>query len=286
MGRFKPTKSSQSNNSYPLISVVIASFNSRRTIGKCLLSIKKQSYPNLQIIVVDGLSYDSLEQKKCEEIIRKYAEYFQDGPERSIQRNRGILEAKGEYILIIDQDMYLTPQVVSECYDKLNGYIALTIPEISIGVGYWVKCIALERYISTYLERGLNECCRFFRKKDALSVGGYDPKMVGVEDSDFHNKMGGKGKICKIKNYIHHDEGNMDFWTRVNKRYYYSKSSKNYIGKYSFFALAQFFPIKPAYFKHWKVLLKNPKVTIGMFFLKGSETIALFLGLLKGLLKG
>src|SRR3989344_1565938 len=128
---------------YPLISVVIASFNSRRTIGRCLLSIKKQSYPNLEIVVIDGLNYDPLEQKKCREVIIKHARYFQDGPERSIQRNRGIKEAKGEYILIIDQDMYLTPQVVAECYDKLDGYIALTIPEISIGVGYWAKCIAL-----------------------------------------------------------------------------------------------------------------------------------------------
>ena len=267
-----------------LVTVVIASFDSEKTIKKCLLSIKKQTYPNIDIVVVDSLYYGKTEQLRCRKIIEKYARYFQDGPERSIQRNRGIREAKGEYVLIVDQDMYLTSQVITECCDKLNGYIALTIPEISIGVGYWAKCIALERYISTYLEKGLNECCRFFRKKDALSVGGYDPRMVGVEDSDFHNKMGEKGKIGKIKNYINHDEGNMDFWTRIKKRYYYSKSSKDYIKKYSFFALRQFFPIKPAYFKHWKVLLKNPKVTIGMFFLKGSETIALFLGLLRGLL--
>lgn len=288
MKKFKPARNTQSSDDrYPLISVVISSFNSKRTIEKCLMSIRRQAYPNLEIVVVDGQNYDLSEQKKCKEIIIKYARYFQDGPERSIQRNRGIKEAKGEYILVIDQDMYLTENIVKECYEKLTreNYIALTIPEISIGVGYWTKCIALERYISTYLEKGLNECCRFFRKKDALSVGGYDPEMVGVEDSDFHNKMGGKGEIGKIKNYIYHDEGNMSFWTRIKKRYYYSKSSRNYIKKYSFFALAQFFPIKPAYFKHWKVLLKNPQVTIGMFFLKGSETIALSLGLLKGVLR-
>lgn len=287
MKKLNLVKNNQSDSKCPLISVVVASFNSRRTIEKCLLSIKKQSYRNLEIIAVDGLNYDPLEQKKCKEIIVKYAKYFQDGPERSIQRNRGIKEARGEYVLIIDQDMYLTENVVKACFEKLTkgSYMALTIPEISIGDGYWVKCIALERYISTYLEKGLNECCRFFRKKDALNVGGYDPKMVGVEDSDFHNKMGGKGEIGKIKNYIYHDEGAMNFWRRINKRYYYSKSSKNYIKKYSFFALAQFFPIKPAYFKHWKMLLKNPQVTIGMFFLKGSETIALALGLLRGLLE-
>lgn len=270
----------------PIVTVVIASFDSEKTIEKCLLSIKKQTYPNIDIVVVDSYFYDKLEQLRCKKIIKKYARYFQDGPERSIQRNRGIKEAKGENILIIDQDMYLTPNVVKECCEKLNGNIALIIPEISIGLGYWAKCISLERYISTYLEKGLNECCRFFRKKDALSVGGYDSKMVGVEDSDFHNKMKRIGEVGKIKNYINHDEGNIGFWTRIKKRYYYSKSSKNYIKKYSFFALAQFFPIKPAYFKHWEVLLKNPKVAIGMFFLKGSETIALFLGLLRGALRG
>lgn len=269
-----------------LVAVVIATFDSEKTIERCLLSVKKQTYSNIDIVVVDSLYYDKEKQEKCREIIKKYARYFQDGPERSIQRNRGIKEARGEYILIIDQDMYLTPNVVKECCEKLNGNIALIIPEISIGVGYWAKCIALERYISTYLEKGLNECCRFFRRKDALGVGGYDSKMVGVEDADFHNKMRKKGEISKIKNYINHDEGNMDFWARIKKRYYYSKSSKDYIKKYSFFALRQFFPIKPAYFKHWRVLLKNPEVTIGMFFLKGSETIALSFGLLRGVLRG
>ena len=123
------------NKKLPLISIVIASFNSRRTIGKCLSSIKKQSYPNLEIIVVDGLNYDSSEKKKCKEIIEEYASYFQDGPERSIQRNRGIKEAKGEYVLIIDQDMYLTENVVKDCYAMISSgnYIALTIPEVSIG---------------------------------------------------------------------------------------------------------------------------------------------------------
>ena len=176
------------NKKFPLISVVIASFRSRRTIEKSLLSIKKQSYPNLEILVVDGLNYDPSEQKKCKEIIKKYASYYQDGPERSIQRNRGIEEAKGEFIMIIDQDMYLTENVVKESYNALSAsnYIAITIPEISIGEGYWTQCVAFERYITTFLEEGMNECCRFFRKKDALAISGFDPAIVGVEDSDFH----------------------------------------------------------------------------------------------------
>lgn len=40
----------------PLISVVIAAYNSGRTIWKCLGSIKNQTYSNIEIIVVDALN--------------------------------------------------------------------------------------------------------------------------------------------------------------------------------------------------------------------------------------
>ena len=105
---------------FPIVTVVIPTYDSERTIEKCLLSIKKQTYLNIDIVVVDSLYYDKEKQDRCEKIIEKYARYFQDGPERSIQRNRGIKEAKGEYILIIDQDMYLTKTIVGDCYRELR----------------------------------------------------------------------------------------------------------------------------------------------------------------------
>ncbi|OGK24689.1 hypothetical protein A3A46_01495 [Candidatus Roizmanbacteria bacterium RIFCSPLOWO2_01_FULL_37_13] len=266
----------------PLISVAIATHNSRRTIEKCLKSVKKQTYPNLEIIVVDGKNYAKNEQKKCQKIIKQYAKYYQDGPERSIQRNRGIKEAKGEYILILDQDMYLTLKVVEECYESLKEgkYVALTIPEKSIGKGFWTKCVSLDRYITVYLEKGLNECCRFFRKKEAVKVGLYDPSIVGVEDSDFHYKMESIGKIGKTKSHINHDEGETKFFDRIKKKYYYSRAFKEYLKRRPTIAVFQFFPIKSAYIKHWKLLLKHPFLTFGMILLRGGEVLAGLLGLL------
>lgn len=269
------------NRRLPFITIVIATYDSERTIEKCLLSIKKQTYPNIDIVVVDSLYYQKEKQDRCRKIIQKYARYFRDGPERSIQRNRGIKEAKGEYILMIDQDMYLTKNVAKECYESLTkgNYIALTIPEISIGEGFWTKCVALERYISTVLEEGMNECCRFFRKKDALMIGGYDPKIVGIEDSDFHYRMQAKGKIGKIKNFIYHDEGKTEFLSRVKKKYYYSVAFREYLRRYPDVATKQFFPIKKAYIKHWKILAKNPITTLGIIVLRSAEVIAGILGL-------
>src|SRR3989338_6877944 len=265
----------------PLISVAIATHNSRRTIEKCLKSVKKQTYPNLEIIVVDGKNYAKNEQKKCQKIIKQYAKYYQDGPERSIQRNRGIKEAKGEYILILDQDMYLTLKVVEECYESLKEgkYVALTIPEKSIGKGFWTKCVSLDRYITVYLEKGLNECCRFFRKKAAVKVGLFDPSIVGVEDSDFHFKMAALGKIGKIKSHLDHDEGQTHFFQRVKKKYYYSQAFRKYLSRRPGIAVSQFFPLKTAYLKHWRLLIKQPMLTLGIILLRSGEVLAGALGL-------
>ncbi len=266
----------------PLITVTIATYNSRPFIEKCLQSIKNQTYPNIEIIVVDALKYNPEEQVKCREIIEKYAMYVQDGPERSIQRNRGIQDAKGEFMLVLDQDMYLTPNVVQACYDKLTkeNLVAVVIPEISIGKGFWTQCVSLERYVSNVLEDGLNDSCRFFRKSDVLKAGGYDPTIVGAEDSDLHYRMASLGKIGKIKEIINHDEGRTQFWSRVKKKYYYSKAFREYLKRRPSIATAQFFPIKLAYFKHPIVLLKQPLVTIGMFTLRGCEVIAGALGMI------
>lgn len=264
------------------VSVVIATHDSERTIEGCLLSVKEQTYPNIDIIVVDSLYYDSEKQERCKKLIKKYARYFQDGPERSKQRNRGITEAKGNYILLIDQDMYLRPHVVEECYKILTTqkFIALVIPEISIGEGFWTKCIAFERYISIFLEEGMNECCRFFRKADALAIGGYDATIVGVEDSDFHYRMKMKGPIGKLKNYLYHDEGRTSFFGRIKKKYYYSKAFKKYLKRYPDIAVAQFFPIKKAYIKHLDLLVRHPLLTAGFVLLRSGEVLGGLLGML------
>lgn len=274
--------SSKKFQKYPLVSVIIPTYDSLRTVKRCLESIRKQTYPNIEIVVIDSRSYDPKRQEKSRKIIKKYAKLFVDGPERSIQRNRGTKEAKGEYLLVIDQDMYLSKNVVKDCYQKINkeNLVAINIPEISIGVGYWTKCVALERYVSNVLENGLNESCRFFRRKDALEIGGYDPEVVGVEDSDFHYRMLKLGKIGKIKSKIYHDEGRTSFFNRVKKKYYYSKSFRKYLAKNPNVAVKQFFPLKSAYLKHWKVFAQNPTLTPGVIVLRATEVAAGFMGII------
>ena len=73
----------------PLVSVIITTRNSQRTLQACLLSVKKQTYRKIEIIVVDNHSKDN-----TQKIAEKYAHsVYIKGPERSTQRNWGAKKA-------------------------------------------------------------------------------------------------------------------------------------------------------------------------------------------------
>ena len=132
--------------------------------------------------------------------------------ERSICRNFGIEKAKGKYVLILDSDMELEKNVLSECVRLVQeGARAVAITEISKGIGFWARVRALER--SCYLGDNVIEAARFFEKELIQSIGGYDPSIVGAEDWDVHQKILALGvNPLRTKNNIIHHEGKLTFW--------------------------------------------------------------------------
>jgi glycosyltransferase involved in cell wall biosynthesis len=78
-----------------LVSIVIPTFNSERTLSKCLESIKNQTYSNIEVIVVDKFSQD-----KTVEIASKFKVkvFTIIAKERNEQLNYGIRQAKGRYV--------------------------------------------------------------------------------------------------------------------------------------------------------------------------------------------
>ena len=144
----------------PLVSVVIPTYNSEKTLGKCLESIKKQSYKNIETIVVDKFSSDG-----TKKLIKKMkVKLFELDAERTTSKNFGLKKAIGKYITFIDSDMELTKNVIAECVkiiendSKIGGVI---IPERSIGTSYWVKVRDFER---SFYENTSIESARFFKK--------------------------------------------------------------------------------------------------------------------------
>ena len=101
-------------NDLPLVSVIIPTKNSSQFLEECLLSIKDQTYKNIEIIVVDNNSTDN-----TKKIARKYTDkVFNQGPERSAQVNYAVTQAKGEYVYKVDSDFILDTNVVMQCIDR------------------------------------------------------------------------------------------------------------------------------------------------------------------------
>lgn len=100
-----------------LVSVIVPVYNVEKYVGKCLNSLCKQTYENIEIIVVDDGSPDN-----SDKIINSYK--MKDERIRFIKRkngglgaarNTGIRESKGEYICFVDSDDWVAPDYV-ECF--------------------------------------------------------------------------------------------------------------------------------------------------------------------------
>jgi len=254
----------------PLVSVIIPTKNSARTLEKCLESIKNQSYKNIELIVVDNNSTDN-----TKEIAEKFTDkVFNFGPERSAQRNFGVKNSNGEYLLIHDSDIYFNVDSVKECVELIekNNADAIILPEKSIGIGFWAKVKAFER--SFYIGNDLIEAPRFFRRKIYEDIGGYDENLTGADDWDLSIRIRQCGyKISRVKIQVHHYEGKIDLFGSSKKKKYYAKDVfEKYAKKYpsefkkqmSFFVR---FPLK----MFIKKGLTHPFLLCCMVFMKGLE---------------
>lgn len=202
-----------------LVSAIITTKNSSRTLERCLQSLTRQTYTPIEIIVVDNNSTDA-----TLDIANKYAhKVYTYGPERSAQRNYGAKQADGEYLLIHDSDIYFHPNSVQECVDllTLSEYDAAILPERSIGEGYWAKVKAYER--SYYMGNPDIEAARFFRADVYNSLHGYDESLTGPEDWELTIRLRRNGhKIGRTQSFLQHDEGRINLLGSSRKKKYYS----------------------------------------------------------------
>ncbi|MEK7543305.1 MAG: glycosyltransferase family 2 protein [Patescibacteria group bacterium] len=100
------------NAKLPTISVVVATHNSSRTIGRCLASIRSQRYPQdrIEIIIADGASRDTTRGIASGYNVRWVAV---DPAKQSAEYNKatGIRHAKNEILAMIDHDNVLPHDV-------------------------------------------------------------------------------------------------------------------------------------------------------------------------------
>lgn len=105
---------------FPLISVVMPTYNGEKTIKKAIESILSQTYPKIEIIVVDDQSTDNTS-SVVKSIIDQRVKYFKL-PQKgngSVARNLGIRKASGDWIALLDDDDQWLPNKLLVQYEYI-----------------------------------------------------------------------------------------------------------------------------------------------------------------------
>jgi len=112
-------------------SVIIIAKNEEQMIGDCLRSVRQLAD---EIILVDSGSTD-----KTMEIAKKYSARIISLPTEKLEfarwRNVGLREAKGEWILYLDADERVTPELQKEIKESIKYFTAYEIPRRNFYLG-------------------------------------------------------------------------------------------------------------------------------------------------------
>ncbi len=109
-----------------LVSVIVPMYNSEIHIKRCVESIQRQTYRNIEIILIDDKSADDT-LNVCEEILEKDNHIYLIRNRHNLgslaTRKRGVDNAKGKYIIFVDSDDWIDEDMVEFLMNKIRrGY--------------------------------------------------------------------------------------------------------------------------------------------------------------------
>ena len=209
-----------------MITIVVPVYKSEKTLAGCLDSLLAQTYSDIEVIcVIDG-SPDS-----CGEICDEYA--AKDSRVKSIKRenggvssarNRGIEEAKGEYLMFVDSDDTVSPDYCEKMWNAHvetgadliicgfhHWYVGRDVPKVPSNPGVYDTKAYAEDFLKLYQEGFLNMPWNKLFKKDA--AGRFDTSLSLGEDLLFNmNYLEKCEKVAVISDalihYIQEEKGN------------------------------------------------------------------------------
>lgn len=197
-------------NTNPMVSVVMPCYNDGRYIQESVASVKAQTYPNVELIIIDDGSDDSDTIATLNALAKEanvqvlHATHV--GP--SAARNAAIREARGKYILPLDADDTIDPTYIEKAVNILESHKGTGVAYCEADLfgaqsGKW----DLPTYsFESMLFDNIVFVTALFSKADWEKVGGFNENMkAGMEDYDFWLSILGEGKkIEQIPEVLFH----------------------------------------------------------------------------------
>jgi glycosyltransferase involved in cell wall biosynthesis len=214
----------------PLVSVVIPTYNRAKYIAEAVESVLKQTYPYIETIVVDDGSTDDT--SRILEDFGDRIEYIrQERKERSSARNRGIRNAKGEYVAFLDSDDVWCPEKVSEQVRVLkeNPEVGAVYTDVEFIDENGKRCTELRQWDGPRRKRFYEDLMTnnvvtgstssVMIRRECLGEGGpFDEAMNACEDLDLYRRIARTYEFREIRSplvkiRIHRDNTQGDLMT-------------------------------------------------------------------------
>lgn len=190
----------------PFFSIITVSYNSEKTIEQTIISILNQSFENYEYIIVDGGSTDS-----TLEIIKKYENEF-NGKLTYISEkdngiydamNKGIRNAKGKFIGIINSDDWYEKNTLQCIYDYHNDNINVDIIYGTLRIIRNEEEFGIQRIHYNFLsEKMIPHPTTFINRNVYINEGGYNTDYRYAADYDYVLKLKQKGYRFSFVNDI------------------------------------------------------------------------------------
>jgi glycosyltransferase involved in cell wall biosynthesis len=203
-----------SRSDLPLVTVVITTYNYAQYLSHAIESVLKQTYGNLEILVVDDGSTDDTRM-----IVEKYdgvlAYFFKENGGISSARNFGVTRSRGSYIVFLDSDDKLHENYISETLETLCEQTA------SVGFSYTqLQYFEASSEISEFGEYNLERLKESnyiasvcLVRADVARKYPYDETISILEDWNFYLTLAENGVSGVLVNkplvyYRKHSDGN------------------------------------------------------------------------------
>jgi len=206
----------------PLVSVITPCFNAAQHIGAAMDSVFGQTLEALELIVVDDGSTDASAERVGERAVRepRLRLIRQANAGAGPARNRGLREARGQYVAFLDADDYWAP----ECLAALHAALAASGADLAycgwqnVGLpgGRGEPFVPPDYAGADLVERFLGGCrwpihAVLTRRACIEAVSGFDERWSSCMDYDLWLRLAARVKVVRVPEvlayYRHHGTG-------------------------------------------------------------------------------
>jgi glycosyltransferase involved in cell wall biosynthesis len=178
----------------PLVSAIIPTYNSAGFVIEAVESVLAQTYPNIEVVVVDDGSTDGTVARLEEKFGPRIRIIRQEHLGPAVARNAGVRASKGSFVGFLDADDLWMPRKLELSLEPLLRnpkvgvvYTAVLIHELDSGLKYKLPqytmsgCMAKELFTEC---RGVNTSTLLVRREALDGIGGFDEEFFRAQDWD------------------------------------------------------------------------------------------------------